>query len=402
MSHVDDGLLHAWIDGAFAPGDAEGDAIAAHLADCEACALRAEEARKLKERAAHVLRTMAPDAVRVEPFDRLITARRAAAQAGAAGTAATPPRRRRATMPLAWAASLMLAVTAGWLAREYLPPAATPLADGTRQSAPATPAEAPASAIVTTETDDMKSSADAVARDRAAEPGAANRTAEPPARMLGGRAGEPEQQRAADVAGAGSRVDALAEAERREAVAKLAVQETMVAAAPPPVALARQSETARRRSDADSNVAQPREAFAPSPASNEAIAMIGLLDSAQWVDVARADAERLLGRAPFIIDGLAVEAMQAIEPQRTVRVGQRTTGGALIELVQRRGPLRLQDERAVGAARSNVAMAAEISVMDVLADTNARALTFERDGLVLVVRAPIPADSLRALLARVR
>lgn len=125
MSHIDEGLLHAYLDGAFAPGDAQVDEIEAHVASCADCGVRLEDARALKERALEVLRHATPIDVRVPPFEALSLRKHSAPDPGAvARTAATEPAaaRRLARSParLAWAASLVLAVGAGWMANELV------------------------------------------------------------------------------------------------------------------------------------------------------------------------------------------------------------------------------------------------------------------------------------------
>lgn len=107
MPHVDEGILHAYIDGAL---DALGDAgelpegmtardVVDHLASCADCRARLDAEREVRERAGLVLRDAAPPHVEPLPFAALEQAQRA---------------RRRTTLPLAWAASLLVAAGAGW------------------------------------------------------------------------------------------------------------------------------------------------------------------------------------------------------------------------------------------------------------------------------------------------
>jgi hypothetical protein len=105
MPHIDDGVLHAYLDGALAAlgdagalpeGMAPGDVIA-HLEQCADCRSRLELERSTRERAGMVLRDAGPQRVHTPPL------------------AATDVQRRRGSwLPLAWAASLVLAVGAGW------------------------------------------------------------------------------------------------------------------------------------------------------------------------------------------------------------------------------------------------------------------------------------------------
>ncbi|HUF69783.1 MAG TPA: zf-HC2 domain-containing protein [Longimicrobiales bacterium] len=118
MSHVDEGTIHAWLDGAFAPDDPARTRIEQHLADCEACRAAVETERRVMERAADVLGQVAPDAVRVEPFERILAARRARDAQHAGQPARTGHGFR---IPMALAATLVLAIGATWFARQLMP-----------------------------------------------------------------------------------------------------------------------------------------------------------------------------------------------------------------------------------------------------------------------------------------
>ena len=98
MSHVDDGTLHAYLDGELAPAEAQG--VDAHLAQCPACRGRVEEERALISRAGELLALAAPPERAVPPF-----------RAGD-----VRPLKRlwwRARLPLAWAATVILALGIG-------------------------------------------------------------------------------------------------------------------------------------------------------------------------------------------------------------------------------------------------------------------------------------------------
>src|SRR2546426_3469590 len=53
MSHVDDGTLHAYLDGELSPAEVQG--VDAHLAQCPACRGRLDEERALITRAGELL-----------------------------------------------------------------------------------------------------------------------------------------------------------------------------------------------------------------------------------------------------------------------------------------------------------------------------------------------------------
>jgi cytoskeletal protein RodZ len=108
MPHVDEGLLHAYLDGALdalaeagaLPHGITRHSIDAHLAVCADCRALLETERTIRTRAGAVLDAAAP-VVDVPPFSELFAAHRTR-------------RPRRRVWPLAWAASLLLAVGAGW------------------------------------------------------------------------------------------------------------------------------------------------------------------------------------------------------------------------------------------------------------------------------------------------
>src|SRR5207302_8925757 len=98
MSHVDEGTLHAYLDGELPAGDAHD--LEAHVAQCRECRVRLDEDRALIARADELLGLAAPPDRAIPPFppgDR------------------EPPVRlwRRFRLPLAWAATAVLALGAG-------------------------------------------------------------------------------------------------------------------------------------------------------------------------------------------------------------------------------------------------------------------------------------------------
>ncbi|MGH7548789.1 MAG: anti-sigma factor family protein [Gemmatimonadales bacterium] len=98
MSHVDDGTLHAYLDGELAPAEAQG--VAAHVAQCPACRTRLDEERALIARADQLLGLAAPPDRQVPPFR--------------AGDAKPPARLWwRVRLPVAWAATVVLALGVG-------------------------------------------------------------------------------------------------------------------------------------------------------------------------------------------------------------------------------------------------------------------------------------------------
>jgi len=114
MSHVDDGTLHAYLDGELPATDAHD--LEAHVAQCRECRVRLNEERALIARADELLGLAAPPDRAIPPFrpgDR------------------EPPVRLwwRVRLPLAWAATVVLALGAGlYLGSGALPRRQEPVA----------------------------------------------------------------------------------------------------------------------------------------------------------------------------------------------------------------------------------------------------------------------------------
>lgn len=126
MSHVDEGRLHALLDGALddeAPSEAA--AVRAHLDSCTACAARLEEARALREASDAILAGALPEP---GPLPDLETLRAEARHRQGTGS------RRRRLVRLAWAASVVISLGAGWVAREVTGPGGTAPAEATREA----------------------------------------------------------------------------------------------------------------------------------------------------------------------------------------------------------------------------------------------------------------------------
>src|ERR1051325_10922818 len=98
MSHVDDGTLHAYLDGELPPAEARG--LEAHVAECAGCRDRLEEGRGLISRADELLGLAAPPDRATPPFR--------------AGDLKPPARLwSQVRVPLAWAATVMVALGVG-------------------------------------------------------------------------------------------------------------------------------------------------------------------------------------------------------------------------------------------------------------------------------------------------
>jgi len=105
MQHVDEGRLHAWLDGELPSAGPEGArALERHLEECAACRARADEERRIRDDASSILRRADPaehPSPGVIPFPAPAPARRTA----------------RPWVVLGWAASVLIALGIGWMAR---------------------------------------------------------------------------------------------------------------------------------------------------------------------------------------------------------------------------------------------------------------------------------------------
>jgi hypothetical protein len=183
MSHVDDGTLHAYLDGELAPVEIEQ--LESHLAGCSGCRARLDEERALIERAARLLGVAVPPGPdhAAPPLHQL-----------------RPPRPvwRRLRVPLAWAATVVLALGLGWYG-------------GSLRMAPST-AEAP-----TTPALDAARAPVAQAETRPATPAAGRRVPPPPA-AIGALADRP----------------ARVESDERQAAPSASVASNAIVATPAP------------------------------------------------------------------------------------------------------------------------------------------------------------------------
>lgn len=110
MSHLTDGQLHAFLDGSVEDlADAEPPDVRSHVEGCADCRARLEAARLVRDRAHSLLRVAAPPSLAPPPIQELARAR----------TDRPPGPRVFGPRPesLAWAATIAVALTGGWLAR---------------------------------------------------------------------------------------------------------------------------------------------------------------------------------------------------------------------------------------------------------------------------------------------
>jgi hypothetical protein len=351
MWHVDEGTLHAFLDerergpAAGALDEETRARVAAHLAVCDVCANQLRAAERARARAAHILAAASP-AIETPPFE-LVSGPLAAPRP-------VPARPRRAVprqlLPLAWAASLMLAVGAGWMGSLLWRQGGA--ARSTAEPAPA--ASPPAARDVAVRNE---------ARDAAAQEGGpaalsgtfAARGGEPSATRT---PGQPERPRLAPAQSgvAAARADAAPERDRRLAAGLAATdtnraerrepaaeQNVMLAQQPAEKRSAEVAGVARAEAKLSDAAAQPGAAVAlqVGAAGGEKAAESGYPGDADvaWVSTSREQAERLLGATLYTLaDAPILELAAAPDAQPAlVRVRQAVDGRA-VELLQWRQP----------------------------------------------------------------
>ncbi len=115
MRHATDGELHAYLDGALdLLPDGRGAEVRAHLSSCSACKERLQDEEFLRSSAEEILRDPGTASLAIPTFEELRE------QADAVRPLERERERRHSRtlwkgMPLAWAASVVLAVGVGWM-----------------------------------------------------------------------------------------------------------------------------------------------------------------------------------------------------------------------------------------------------------------------------------------------
>lgn len=410
MQHVDEGRLHAWLDGELPDGERW---VERHLEECEACRARAAEERRIRDAASSILGRADPGEVAPRRIVPLPAARR-----------------RRPWVAVGWAASVLLALGIGWMAR--------PAERQTVAVAPVTAPRAPASAAPAA-TNAAPPPAEPVAQTA---PAAEERVAQAPAPRSAPRA-----RARSDEAGAPAPVASVAVAVPAPELAPPPPPPPSMPLPPPAAEVALDAPPVARRSAGDTLTVRGRVTDAQGQALSgvqvtvpalalrtvtradgsyalalpaarvdevdslrvraarvgmraqtrsfaagaetidfklapEALALEGLVvntaerGAGAWRASAQAAAERHLRDRLVIVPGLPVVGIEVgrVDGRAAARVRQRLPGGEILTLTQRRAASR--------------------------ADTTSRDSTIvvRRGSLRVEASAPIPADSLRALL----
>lgn len=348
MSHVDDGTLHAYLDGELTPVEIER--LETHFAGCSACRARLDEERALIERAARLLDLAVPTGPEraAPPLHQLRHPR---------------PMLSRIRVPLAWAATIVLALGLGY----YAAVSSFPMR-----------AEEPAA------------SAEVAVAPQAVTPAPAR--ADLPATTTLSNTGDVEHQRPATLAGgAGAPADrAREESDERQAPARPAAaaeaagqlardqaQPGLRAAAPPsPVA---------------SNVSPGVSNGMVAPSAQAGFVMRRSL-STTWPVIEAKPARDLLGTDPVVIPGYGVRTLRRNPGAPEILVEQEMANGVVVSLfeqpIKQDAPMVIVDGRmidsVVAKTRANERLARFIG------------------GLRIEISGPLPMDSLSKLLELIK
>ena len=129
MSHISKGDVHAYLDGALGAYPEEAARhIRGHLDACRDCAQLLEDERRLRQEADAILAASTPRPVEVAPLEELLARAAESDHEEPAQGAEGSERKARPLVggllySLRWAATVVIALGAGWMAREVTGPA---------------------------------------------------------------------------------------------------------------------------------------------------------------------------------------------------------------------------------------------------------------------------------------
>jgi hypothetical protein len=364
MSHVDDGTLHAYLDGELTP--VEREKVDTHLKGCPACQARLAEERALIERASRLLGVATPSERAIPPLEQL----------------RQPRLGWRLRRPLAWAATLILAVGLGWYARGSFSGRAAPQRETeTDRAVAAAPAAIP--------TTPAAQAADSTTIAVGPRGYAATRRVQPTSDSIA-KDRDAERRLAATVT-TGAASNAIQAQESTSRVADVLTQQKVDAAAQLPPATSA-GVTVRGGRAAAPAAAEPQPA--PRLYSDGAVARqrAAAVLSTSWPLIARQPAREVLGIEPVIIPGFAVRAYRRNPTAQEIAVEQVTDAGTRITLIERRVDTSADERLDSAAANRPRAMAKAV---------NERLARFVGP-LRVEIDGPLTPDSLSSLLELAR
>ena len=364
MSHVDEGTLHAYLDGELPPNERRD--VEAHLAQCAACKERLTEERALFERASALLGSARPVERPAPPFERLRS---------------TPKRSPwHVRTRLAWAASIMLALGLGYYLRE----------PGTDQEVPGQVSQR---APVVEE-----------GKTRTQEPANADKATAPVRRQT--QKPRAPDTRAADVAvrAESASVDSLLRSDASSGVIALQPRGYLRGAAP--------AQAAHTPRDSTLSVSGAFVTTAPAAAEAERLGTsagavsarrddsrsVRNLVSTTWPIISRGAAASLLGDKPVGVPGLATRRIRRSPgADSTVVVEQALDSATVIQIFQRPATARAADSPMYFYDGNPIAREAAPAAAPAPADRLARFV----GKLRVEISGPVSTDSLNRLLEQV-
>jgi hypothetical protein len=394
MPHLDEGALHAYLDGALPH---EGDAVAdrsmsvteqdveRHLSDCPDCSVALENARRLRDASASILSAAGPDNVVMPSFEEL----RARARVGKPDSERLPSRSENQqggkvlrVRSLAWAATVILAAMVGWYARSAI------LIDRSGQSLSESDADAqltipiPRTERQTAERDSLAQTTEVLRRDTAEEGGPVTTAEEQPAEAeialeIGGvQAPQVAPAAPAETSPSAERGKGVRDSVSLVGAVRLDLGErTESTGAQPRERIRTEAPQARRATVADA---------APTPNLTQVAGGLGEGTEVAWAPLDEQSAASILRRPVPRIEGLPVIGYAVSEdvPTRTIRVVQSLGPGALIALY-------------VTHSDSDHSSTEDKKTLE-LPDTVTN-VTVVHNGLLIRLSADLTADSLNSL-----
>lgn len=366
MPHVDEGTLHAYLDGELP--SAERKTVETHLAECASCRATLVDERALLERASALLGAARPAERPGPPFEQLRPRR--------------SPKRSpwRVRMPVAWAASIALALGLGYYLRE---PGA--------QFASSRPEQGlQRRAIVATVEGDRPAQQAEETRPSQRAPAPSSKTvATPPPRP--GRAHDSAMVLAAVAAREESertrRADSLGAAAAPTAgaiIAPLTATPQLRNATPAPVA----------QSKANEPLALLEAIVVDGAAARSAEELRGRATTTSWPVISRGTARSLLGTDPVGLPGLARNIRRSPANDGTVVVEQKIDSATTIQIFQRQDAVYGYTDSSIKVDQFRRFNERETAQADRLARYVGR--------LRVEIAGPLSTDSLNKLLDQVQ
>ena len=439
MSHVDEGRLHAYLDGALPGGIEARREVEDHLRVCVDCRALLEAASVDRGGTREILGLLRPMEVETPPFQELVARQHAAADPGAVGGGSGGPSagpvetaaqgaagvsdyttRRGSRFSLAWAATVVLALGAGWMARGvWTAPSRTGQA-AVEVAARAEPQgqprqiveqQASSTAARANEAQDAEVNAMAPAETRAEAPTEAGTTdidavGEPTQAAFPPLDPEPPPPEAAvpDPTATAERLAnrappaVQAATQPRARVAADAALAGATVAGPVETAAAGLIEAEALRDDAAELVSVSADPDALTGRRIEARLSMresSATEMGAWVMATPAEAARRLGSVPLQLDGFPWERMEIaeIEGEILVRTVHPVAGFGRVELIQGLSPLAEPERNA------QMEVLREAFERDALPTST---IVAEQGGIALMLRGLENREALESLLERLR